>query len=125
MEDFQKIYYFPKQNSTEKIENQNQLNLSKGTLRDSDRVILKNISNQLSVVMSFKSGSSDDKWHIGTISINKNPSRDQSEVKISPCRFIQKGIVQIPSELQLMQLAEDGKCPVGTQKIDSRFGTMY
>jgi hypothetical protein len=106
-------------------ESQNQLNLSKGNLHDSDRIILKNINNQLSVVMSFKVGSSDEKWHIATISINKNLSRDQPEFKIYPCRFIQKGIVQMPSDDGLRKLSEDGKCPMGTEKIDDRFGTMY
>jgi hypothetical protein len=106
-------------------DNQNQLSLSKDILRNSDQAILKNISNQLSVVMSFTSGSSDGKWHIGTISVDKNPSRDRSEFKIYSCRFIQEGIVQIPNDSQLKQLAEDGKCPTGTENIDNRFGTMY
>ena len=106
-------------------DNQNQLILSKDILYNSDQAILKNIGNHLSVVMSFNSGSSDGKWHIGTISISKNPSRDRSEFKIHPCRFIQKGIIKIPNDSELKQLSEDGKCPIGTEKIDNRFGTMY
>jgi hypothetical protein len=106
-------------------ENQNQLNLPEKNLYDSDRAILKNINNQLSVVMSLTSNSSDGKWHIGTISVRKNSSNNQSELKIFFCRFINKGIVQIPTDAQLEKFSEDGKCPVGTEKIDNRFGTMY
>jgi hypothetical protein len=106
-------------------EDQQQLNLSDKFLNSSDRVLIKNVNNNLSIVMSLTANSSDGKWHIGTISFEKNPSRERPEFRISSCRFIQKGIVQIPNDTQLIQLSESGKCPMGTQNIENKFGTMY
>jgi hypothetical protein len=106
-------------------ENQKQLSLDKQFLNTSDRALIKNINSNLSVIMSLVANSSDGKWHIGTIAVEKNPSRDRPDLRIFYCKFINEGIVQIPDDTQLNQLSENGRCPIGTQKIDSKFGKGF
>jgi hypothetical protein len=121
---FQSQVLFYKENG-KLAENQEQLSLDKQFLNSSDRALIKNINSNLSVIMSLVANSSDGKWHIGTIAVEKNPSRDRPELRIFYCRFINKGIVQIPDDVQLKQLSENGRCPMGTQKIDSKFGNGF
>jgi hypothetical protein len=121
---FQQQVLFYKQNG-KLAENQEQLSLNKQFLNSSDRALIKNINSNLSVVMSLVANSSDGKWHIGTIVVEKNPSRDRPELRIFSCRFINEGVVQIPDDVQIKQLSENGRCPMGTQKMDNKFGNAY
>lgn len=106
-------------------ENQQELNLPKKIFNDGDRSIVKNIDNQLSVNLSLSADSSDGRWYLGTIGIDRKMPIDKSNFQIFACKFIHKGIVQLPSDVQLQQMSKTNKCPVGTKNIQSKFGLMY
>jgi hypothetical protein len=106
-------------------DNQQELNFSTKLFKDRDRSIIKNIDNQLSVNMALSADSSDGRWYLGTIGIDRKMPVAKSNFQIFACKFINKGIVQLPSDVQLQQMSKNKKCPVGTENIQSKFGIMY
>lgn len=106
-------------------ENQQELKLSDKFFNDLDRSIIKNIDNQLSVNIALSADASDGRWYLGTIGIDRKMPIDKSNFQIFACKFINKGIVQLPSDAQLQQMSKNKKCPVGTENIQSKFGLMY
>jgi hypothetical protein len=106
-------------------DNQQELNFSTRLFKDRDRSIIKNIDNQLSVNMALSADSSDGRWYLGTIGIDRKMPVAKSNFQIFACKFINKGIVQLPSDVQLQQMSKNKKCPVGTENIQSKFGIMY
>jgi hypothetical protein len=106
-------------------DNQQELNLPAKIFNDRDRSIIKNIDNQLSVNIALSDDSSDGRWYLGTIGIDRKMPVAKSNFQIFACKFINKGIVQLPSDVQLQQMSKNKKCPVGTENIQSKFGVMY
>jgi hypothetical protein len=106
-------------------DNQQELNFSTKLFKDRDRSIIKNIDNQLSVNIALSADSSDGRWYLGTIGIDRKMPVAKSNFQIFACKFINKGIVQLPSDVQLQQMSKNKKCPVGTENIQSKFGIMY
>jgi hypothetical protein len=106
-------------------EDRQELNVPAKIFNDRDRSIIKNIDNQLSVNIALSADSSDERWYLGTIGIDRQVPLVKSNFQIFACKFINKGIVRLPSDVQLKQMSTNKKCPVGTENIQNSFGIIY